>query len=160
VPTNSLTPIHSTPRGTSLICPHTGHSIKRVIVVDQPGAPSDFVKAVALTCKDHGVWPIVLTVADSEDEALCRQAIAVNLFSGISLAADFDYVVGSDICNAVSWAARWRHCHHAIVASAQAAPWWKVWRRGPVGRLLDLSSALTLLTLADNGIEKTIPGKD
>jgi hypothetical protein len=146
---NTITSLPTPPKGRSLLCPHSGHPIRRAIIVDQSGGPMSYLHAVARICKECGVWPVLLTIARSEDEALCRQIAAEGVFSEFGLQGDFDYVLGTDVVDAVSWSARWRHCSHAFVATSQVTPWWRIWRRDPVGRLVDLSNALTLLTIGD-----------
>ena len=102
---------------TRLPCPLTRAPIARAIILNDRQSSSDFLDAAARLCDDCGIRPIVLTVAKTEDEAGSRQRSAETVFQKLEAVADFDYVVGNDSSDALSWSARWRGCSHAFVAA-------------------------------------------
>jgi hypothetical protein len=150
----------SAPTGNGLPpCPETERQAVRALVLDSEAASGEFLDAVADVCRDHGIRPVVLSVAMSEPAALRRQESAKALFDARGVAADFDLVVGSDIVSSVTSAALWRRCTHAIVPPLRRLPWWHAWQQYRARRLRALAGTVTLMTVAagDGGGYQLVP---
>jgi hypothetical protein len=135
-------------RSSTLLCPDYWQPLTRVLVLFDHRDPGNYFRSAAVeVCRRFEVRPIILTVAASESGARERQLLAEQAMCECDCLADFDYVVGEDLRNAVASVARWRRCSHVFVEKRYAASWWHWPWRSTVERLLALSSFVAVLSL-------------
>ena len=136
----------------ALVCPETAPRLERVLIVNEDnGSDSGFLVSAAQLCKTLAAAPVVLTVARQERTGRRRELLAEDVFARGGVTAEFDLIVGADICQAVVLAARCRGCTHVFV-ERHPAPWWR-WLRGDnLQRLLGLSKTLTFFTCSADGL--------
>jgi hypothetical protein len=138
------------PWTSALICPTAWQPVSRILVLYQHADPAPaYLDAVATVCHRFDSRPIVLALAHTDAEARLRQRAALGALMLRGLSADFDSVVGGDVCSAVAWVAKWRRCSHVVVAKRHATGWWRWLRGDPLEQLFDISDQLTFLALPD-----------
>ncbi len=136
----------------ALVCPRSWRPVSRVLVLNQPFEPgSGFLESAVALCRTLQVVPIVLTVDRSEEAARLRQRTAEEVFAVRGWRAEFDFIVGCDVCTAVTWATRWRRCTHVFVERRPVPPWSRWLHGDTLRRLLALPTDLTFLALPGAG---------
>lgn len=133
-----------------LLCASPSGPINRMLVLNSPHTPkSGFMESVARFCHALEIHPVILISAKSEQEAAARQEKMEEVCHAQRLVADFDVVIGSDLCSAVSRVAKWRRCSHLVVERQSTGSWWS--RTG--GDLLEqfrgLADSLSILALPE-----------
>ncbi len=134
-----------------LVCSPTAPRASRALVVDQGGSDGrSFLTGAVGLCRRLQAHPIVLTVARSERAARSRQQVVRDVVAAGGLDADFDFLVGADVCTAVTQVAHWRRCPLVILERRGRTPWW---RRTPgTSALAAGAEPFSVLTLPETGV--------
>lgn len=132
----------------ALVCPDAWAPLSRVLVVDQGNPPDGgFLETAVELCRCFQAEPIVLTATRSEQAARLCQRAAREVFRRRGVDADFDFVAGAEVGEAVRGVARWRRCQLVVIERDAGPAWWR-WLRGrAVEELLGSAEPITVLAL-------------
>lgn len=131
-----------------MLCPPIWKPLSRVLLLNTSWKPSEeFFALASQVCKAFQVSPVVLTLARTERRARLRQQIAQQIYSHHFLPADFDFVVGRELPDAVASVANWRRCSLVLAEQQHEGSWW-YWRGpGDPSELIRLARTLSVLVV-------------
>jgi hypothetical protein len=140
-------------QATVLVSPEQWVPISRLLILDAGSHPSErFLANAAQLARSLQAFPVVLTVARSEEVARRRQQSARETLAHAGVSGDFDLMVGSEVRAAVIQVARWRRAQVVVREWQSVAPWWRWWRGNPMERVIDMVTGLSFLTFPEGGV--------
>jgi hypothetical protein len=141
-----------------VVCPDDWLPMTRMLILDSDSSPRHgFLARAGRLAHDLAVPPVLLTVARTEIAARERQRAAREIFANQDLNGDFDFVVGSDVLDAVAGVARWRRSRLVVMERRGAHPWWR-WSRNPtMERLMSVLTSVAFLALPEANVADFLP---
>ena len=129
-------------------CPQAVDSASRILILNQPGEYSIyFLRIIAQVCRAYQLTPFVLSIAQSETAAQVSQSVAEEYLSCQGVPANFDFYVGDDVGNFISYVARLRRCSHILVEQKNHHVWMNGQKWNAMERIIALAKSCSLSCL-------------